>query len=100
MSFALIQQPFRPLSKKVDSMKRFALGVVVTAVFILFSLSAATASAASPWWQVLTGSRPTNLWKPSDNVQKITSEIDQTTGALAAKIEVEKTVIGCLAEGS
>lgn len=27
------------------------------------------ATAASPWWQVLDGSRPSNLWKPLDNVK-------------------------------
>ena len=30
----------------------------------LLALSAASASAASPWWQITTGSHPTNLWIP------------------------------------
>jgi hypothetical protein len=28
------------------------------------------ASAASPWWQILDGAHPSNLWKPVDNVKK------------------------------
>jgi hypothetical protein len=40
----------------------------------LLALLPTPASAASPWWQLLTGSRPTTLWEPTDNVQKIKTE--------------------------
>jgi hypothetical protein len=80
------------------------LAIAVAAVAMLFAtLPAASASAApSPWWQVLTGSRPTNLWVPSDNVQ----EISTTSGpffsleGVAAKIEIEENIIGCLGTGT
>jgi hypothetical protein len=38
---------------------------------LLGLMPAASASAASPWWQILTGSRPTNLWEPQNEVQEI-----------------------------
>jgi hypothetical protein len=41
------------------------------AVLLLGALPAASASAASPWWQVLTGSRPTNMWIPQSGIQEI-----------------------------
>jgi hypothetical protein len=43
------------------------VGGVALCVIWLTALPIATASAAaSPWWQVITGSRPTNLWIPAD----------------------------------
>jgi hypothetical protein len=47
------------------------LSVAAVATSVL-ALSPASASAdPSPWWQVLTGSRPTNLWIPQSQVQEI-----------------------------
>jgi hypothetical protein len=37
------------------------------------ALPSASSAAESAWWQILDGSRPTNLWKPTDNVQEITT---------------------------
>jgi hypothetical protein len=71
---------------------------LVLAAIAALALPSAAASAASPWWQILTGSRPTNLWEPSNNVQEIRTE--ESAGFFAAKIEVEGDVIGCLATGS
>jgi hypothetical protein len=74
--------------------------LAVTAMALLGLLFAGSASAApQPWWQVLSGSRPTNLWEPTDNVQEITTELDGSFGedAMVAKIEVEGKLIGCLA---
>jgi hypothetical protein len=71
---------------------------IAIAVLALSLVPAASASAESPWWQVLTGSRPTNLWEPTDAEQEIVSQ----KGAfgpfqtLAAKIEVGGDVVGCL----
>jgi hypothetical protein len=38
--------------------------LVVSVAASLLALSVASASAASPWWQITTGSHPTNLWIP------------------------------------
>ena len=52
---------------------RRTLPLMLSVVVIgLLALSPASASAdPSPWWQVLTGSRPTNLWIPKSQVQEI-----------------------------
>ncbi len=75
----------------------FALAVTATA--ILGALFAGQASAASPWWQVLDGSRPTHLWEGSDSVQEVTTEVgtfSEIEGILLG-MEVEGELIGCLA---
>jgi hypothetical protein len=76
------------------------LTALVAAALCLLAIPVASASAApSPWWQVLTGSRPTNLWEPTDNVQEIQTEIGEFPpfgeGA-GAKIEVGGKAVGCL----
>jgi hypothetical protein len=80
--------------------KRLLILVSCCAVLALLgAVSAAAASAApSPWWQVLTGSRPTNLWIPEDNVQEIETEIGEQFGfeGVAARIEVNGETVGCL----
>jgi hypothetical protein len=86
------------------SMRRHrSLAVILGAIAVLLvAMPAASASAASSWWQILTGSRPTNLWVPSDNVQ----EIETTSGpffsfeGVAAKVEIEGTIVGCLGTGT
>ena len=51
---------------------RKPLAVLLGAIaMLLVAMPAGVASAASPWWQVLTGSRPTNLWEPQSEVQEI-----------------------------
>ncbi|HEU5062849.1 MAG TPA: hypothetical protein VFT79_06820 [Solirubrobacterales bacterium] len=52
---------------------RLALSLMV-AVCLLAAPSAASA-APSPWWEVVTGSRPTNLWIPQNQVQEINAPI-------------------------
>jgi hypothetical protein len=51
----------------------------------------ASASAASPWWQVLDGSRPTNLWEPTDSIQEITASEEVIQAP-----EINGKLIGCL----
>jgi len=81
--------------------KRFpaqaAAVAAVAACFLLLPIASA-AAAPSPWWQIVTGSRPTNLWEPTDNVQEIEVELGEAgpfVGA-AARIEVGGTPVGCL----
>jgi len=83
--------------------RRLVLLLAVVATMVTGLLPTASASAAtSPWWQVLTGSRPTNLWIPSDNVQEVKTKIGPffSLEGVAAKVEVSEEVIGCLGTGT
>ncbi|HSS43101.1 MAG TPA: hypothetical protein VLK37_11210, partial [Solirubrobacterales bacterium] len=76
--------------------KRLALiSAALLCCLLAFPLAA---SAASPWWQVITSSRPVNLWEPQDSVQEITVEPGTFEGkpATAAKIVVDGKAVGCL----
>jgi len=93
-------------TKEIPRMsKRLAtLAALLGAATMLLSvLPLASASASSPWWQVLTGSRPTNLWEPVDKteVQKLNTQALNFLGAssFAAKVEVGGQVVGCLGSG-
>lgn len=86
------------LSKELLSMfnklSRFVLFVGVLGLLVLPTASA----SAAPWWQILTGSRPTNLWEPTDNVQEIETEIGEVFGfqGVAARVEVKGKTVGCI----
>jgi hypothetical protein len=71
------------------------------ATMLLALLPIASASAESPWWQVLTGSRPTNMWEPSSDSEVQQLEVtEELFGIVAAiKIEVGGEVVGCLGAG-
>jgi hypothetical protein len=74
---------------------------LVAALVLLGLLPIASVSAAEPWWQLLTGSRPTNMWEPKDatETQEVTGE--SFFGAIfAAKVTVAGEVVGCLGSGS
>lgn len=76
---------------------RFA--VLLGALALLLALPAASASADSPWWQVLSGSRPSHLWIPKDNEQEITTKAAEFFGepeVVIQGIEVQGKKIGCL----
>jgi len=81
--------------------KRLAtLAVSIGAALLLVLPAAAAQAAPSPWWQVLTGSRPSNLWEPKDPsmVQEVTGK--KFFGAvLAAKVELGGEVVGCIGAG-
>ncbi|MGN6258079.1 MAG: hypothetical protein ACTHN3_10075 [Solirubrobacterales bacterium] len=64
-----------------------ALCLVLLALFVL----PATATAASPWWQVSTSSRPTNLWTPKSEVQ----EVSKTSVGLTL-IYLEEALVACM----
>lgn len=90
-----------PLEENRTMFKRLTVSaaIVGTALMLLAVLPIASASAASPWWQVLSGSRPTNMWIPEPNEQEIQTELADFFGfenALAAKIRISGDVVGCL----
>jgi hypothetical protein len=74
------------------------LAVLAVSMLTLAALPASAALADSPWWQIVAGSRPTNLWEPEDAVQEIETEVGEFGGfeGVAAKIEVGGKAIGCL----
>ncbi len=81
--------------------KRLATLTTLSALALaLLALAPLSASAApSPWWQVLTGSRPTNLWEPQPGVQEIETEFGEFAGepeSFIGKIEVKGKVVGCM----
>lgn len=96
------QRPAPDSSKENTKMsKRFVtIAATLGAAFVLFAvLPIASASAAEPWWQVLTGSRPSNLWAaaPSE-VQEVRSEANES-GTLVAPVKAGGKTVGCLAAG-
>jgi hypothetical protein len=83
--------------------KRFLIILAaLSGVLALSVTSPAVASAASPWWQILDGSRPSNLWEPTDNLQEIKSAKAEVFGEeiLVAEVKVSNNPVGCLAAGT
>ena len=74
---------------------------LVVALLMLVVMPLSALAAESPWWQVLTSSRPLNMWEPVD-----ASETQEVTGEsffgliFAAEVEVAGQVVGCLGSGS
>ncbi len=103
MSAETKSRPTAPEPRKENAKmsKRFATiaATLGAALVLLAVLPIASASAAEPWWQVLSGSRPTNMWEPGDaeEVQEVKTENALTI--FAAKVEVGGVVIGCLGAG-
>jgi hypothetical protein len=84
--------------------KHFSIGLMsfIAFIFVAASATPAMAGAASPWWQILDGSRPSNLWESSDSVQEITTEITEIEGfgsGLVAKVILQGENIACLGAG-
>jgi hypothetical protein len=78
---------------------RKSLAVLLgVAALLMGAMPATSASAASPWWQVLTGSRPTNLWEPQSEVQEI--EAPSTVFALAVNGVFVGAFNGAFPEGN
>jgi hypothetical protein len=75
--------------------------VATTTVSVSLLISGSAAATPSPWWQVLTGSRPSNLWEPSDNIQEIQTQKVEVLGGevLSAKVIVRGEVLGCMGAG-
>ena len=81
------------------------LGAVLAAAALLGAFAASPASAASPWWQLLSSSRPTNLaLAPEESeVQKVSSSTvnlpSVANGVLVSPISVGGEAVGCLGVG-
>jgi hypothetical protein len=69
------------------------------AVLLLAALPVAGASAAEPWWQIVDGSRPSNL---SESVATEVQEVRSGTEfeLLAAPVKAGGVTVGCLSAGS
>jgi hypothetical protein len=83
--------------------RRLALTLAALAVALTtLAVMPLAASAASPWWQILDGSRPSNLWEPTDNVQEITTAKAKVGGGevLVAEVKVGGEAVGCMAAGT
>ena len=87
----------RPMPKRLASL----IAVLATATMLFALLPVASASAESSWWQVLTGSRPTNMWEPSSDTEVQELKTEKLFGFIfAAKVEVGGAVVGCLGAGA
>ena len=79
--------------------------ILVAAASVLLALPA-TAGAAEPWWQVLSGSRPSNLQPAPDTteVQLLSAAKTSVPGGygniLVATIEIGGKPVGCLGAGA
>lgn len=52
--------------------KHLARMMIYVAIALgLLAMPSIAAAAPSPWWQIISGSRPTNLWIPANQVQEI-----------------------------
>ena len=71
------------------------------AALALCALGAGPAAAAggSAWWQLLSGSRPTNLRVAPDQSELQEVKTTEGGGFFAAKVEVGGEVVGCLGAG-
>ncbi len=74
--------------------RAFALLLGIAALLLALLPAAPAAAEGSPWWQLLSGSRPTNLWEPEDEVQELVK-----TGAIV-KIEAGAAKAACFAASS
>lgn len=78
--------------------KRVTVTLALASVCAFLLMPTMATAAPSPWWQVLAGSRPTNLWEPEEGIQEIETELAEVFGsqAVGAKIEVGGELVGCL----
>jgi hypothetical protein len=76
--------------------KRLAALAATALLFVLLPIASA-AAAPSAWWEVTTGSRPTNLWIPAPSEQEIETHLENFgEKAAAIPIEIGGSTVGCL----
>jgi len=71
---------------------------LLVAILVVALPSSPASAAPVPWWQVQTGSRPTNLWEPEKGMLEVETELIELFGEEVAAITVDVggTPIGCL----
>jgi hypothetical protein len=74
---------------------------LLAAVAALWATGAGAAHAASPWWQITSGSLPTNLTAPPTDteVQELTTTPLPGVG-FGGRVEVAGQTVGCLGTGT
>ena len=84
-------------------MRSIKSALSLAAALAAIALGAVPASAAEaapkPWWQLLSGQRPTNLEVAPDETEVQEVKTAAVEGSFAAAVEVGGEVIGCLGEG-
>jgi hypothetical protein len=103
MSSQVKSQRTAPESRKeikpMPQRRSILTALLGAAVLLLAVLPVASASAAEPWWQIVDGSRPSNLSESvTSEVQEVRSETE--FGLLAAPVKAGGETIGCLSAGS
>lgn len=92
--------PLPSILKELPRMRKHMI-YLVSLVASLISIGALAAppvaSANSPWWQIVTGTRPTNMWEPTDNEQEIATQNGSLGSAFIVAVQGE--TIGCLGSG-
>jgi hypothetical protein len=78
---------------RVSMSKRIAVraaGVLaITSCCLLLPVSSA-AAAPSPWWKIITGSRPSNIWEPKNNIQELKK------GNFITIVRLQGTPVACI----
>jgi hypothetical protein len=95
-SVAELQSSASRVKKETLKMsKRFTVAIAtLAAALVVAAALPAIAGAASPWWQILDGSRPSNLWEPTDSIQEIDAKPEFE--GVVQMLEVGGEPIGCL----
>jgi hypothetical protein len=95
----IVRAPFHSTKERFAMTKRLLIVVAImsSAAMLMAGVAAPSAKADSPWWQLTTGSRPTNMWEPTDNVQELETELGPFGAAL--KVVAQGETVGCLGSG-
>jgi hypothetical protein len=89
-------------SKETPRMPKRLVSLAALVGALLLLIVPSSASATSPWWQILDGARPSHMWEPSSESEVQELEVtEKLFGAVAAiKIELGGEVVGCLGSGT
>jgi hypothetical protein len=97
----LSPEPVKEKSRMPKRLSPLAMFLGVAA-FTLGILPPSSASAAEPWWNVMTGSHPTNMWEPKSSIQEVDITLADNTffgpGA-AIRVTLGSETVGCLGKG-
>ena len=96
-----VGSPSAPFDRPALRSALVLVPLVLLAVTSTFLHAAPASAAPAPWWQVLSGSRPSNLGQSADasEVQEVRGE-KLLEAVFAAEVEVGGDVVGCLGTGA